>query len=438
MSVAGPEHDVVVVGAGITGLAVARDISDAGRSVLVLEARERQGGRLDYREFPAAGRSVEMGGAWVSTRFHPYVVREMERYGLEVVHEPDFSWLWSLDTDTYAPGFPIEGDDLYDLERAWVDAVIAARRIEREQRRDEQGGLEDLDVSFEEWVSSLGLSPRVAKFLFMGASIGMGASERDYSTLSVISLLAGMDCSPLGYIAAAAEKFSGGTASLLAALAAAPGTTVQLGTAVMRVHQHDDHVELTTNRGTVRARQVVWTTPVNCWAHTEFVPALSPAKSRLAAQTHPNRMVKLHMLIDTDPGDIFTLGRETDLLCVATQYRTEAGTVLVGFASAPRTFRPDTREDVERALGQVLPDATLIDYVWHDWNADPWSRGTWMAYPPGHLATSASEIAATEGRVAFAGSDLATTWIGWMEGALESGARAAAETLAALEESPTG
>ena len=61
----------------------------------------------------------------------------------------------------------------------------------------------------------------------------------------------------------------------------------------------------------------------------------------------------------------------------------------------------------------------------HDWNADEFSRGTWMAYRPGQVMRHASGLQRPEGRLAFAGSDLASGWAGWIDGAVESGHRAA-------------
>lgn len=427
-----PDADVLVLGAGVAGLSTARYVAQAGRSVVVLDARDRTGGRVHYGSFEGAACSIEYGGAWISSRYHPRVMTEVQRHGLELVVEPDFSWLWALDQPAYQPGFPISGDELYELERAFADVIFAARRIDRVVRRDRQGGLTDLDVPFKTWVEGLQLSPRVEKFLFMSASIGTGASEADFSALSVLSLVAGMDCSALGYVGACSEKFVGGTASLVNALAATPGVELRLEQVVHRVVQGDDGVEVHTSDGIVTAREVVVALPVNCWEDVTFDPPLTAPKQDIARRRNPNRMVKLYLLVDEDPGDVFTLGRETDLLCVATQYRTSRGVVLVGFASPPSEFRPDARGDVERALAQVLPNARLLDYSWHDWNADPFSKGAWMIYPPGHLAEHSTAIAAAEGRLSFAGADIATTWIGWMEGALETSERAADEVLQRL------
>lgn len=58
-------YDVVVIGAGFAGVTAARELTQAGRSVLILEARDRLGGRTHYQDVPALERSVEMGGTWV-------------------------------------------------------------------------------------------------------------------------------------------------------------------------------------------------------------------------------------------------------------------------------------------------------------------------------------------------------------------------------------
>ena len=79
-------HDVVVVGAGFAGLTAARELSLRGHSVLVLEARDRIGGRTWTTE--RLGRTLELGGTWVHWT-QPHVWAELSRYGLEVVASPE-------------------------------------------------------------------------------------------------------------------------------------------------------------------------------------------------------------------------------------------------------------------------------------------------------------------------------------------------------------
>ena len=88
---------------------------------------------------------------------------------------------------------------------------------------------------------------------------------------------------------------------------------------------------------------------------------------------------------------------------------------------------------VADAVHEFLPDAEVVSTDAHDWNADEFSQGTWMAYRPGQVMRHASALQRPEGRLTFAGSDLASGWVGWIDGAIESGhraARAAVEVLA--------
>ncbi len=76
--------DIIVVGAGFAGLVAARDLGQGGATVVVLEARDRIGGRAYHAAFPAAGRSVELGGAWFDADWQTPMREEAERYGVEI------------------------------------------------------------------------------------------------------------------------------------------------------------------------------------------------------------------------------------------------------------------------------------------------------------------------------------------------------------------
>src|SRR5262245_6676864 len=83
------DADVVVIGAGFAGIAAARDLTEAGRRVVVLEARDRIGGRTWYREMPGTGIEAEYGGMFFSRRTQPRIAAEIARAGVAVTAAPD-------------------------------------------------------------------------------------------------------------------------------------------------------------------------------------------------------------------------------------------------------------------------------------------------------------------------------------------------------------
>ncbi len=88
-------------------------------------------------------------------------------------------------------------------------------------------------------------------------------------------------------------------------------------------------------------------------------------------------------------------------------------------------------DEIRRAIERYVPDARVVATDSHDWNRDEFSQGTWMSYRPGQVMRFPSAFQESEGRVSFAGSDLALGWAGWMEGAVETGARAARQAIPA-------
>jgi hypothetical protein len=111
------------------------------------------------------------------------------------------------------------------------------------------------------------------------------------------------------------------------------------------------------------------------------------------------------------------------------------GRLFMGFSAQPRVDLSD-HEAVAAAVLAHLPDVTVTQTAGHDWVADRFSQGTWLSVPPTWFSDGTFEaLAVPEGRLAFAGSDIATEGAGWIEGAIGSGADAAAHVQRLLAQS---
>ena len=106
----------------------------------------------------------------------------------------------------------------------------------------------------------------------------------------------------------------------------------------------------------------------------------------------------------------------------------EAGSLVVGFGPDARALDPNDRAAVQRAIGAYLPNAEVTACTGYDWTTDRYALGTWPSFRPGQITRDERALSAPEGRIAFAGSETARRWPTYIEGAIESGFRAARET----------
>jgi (S)-6-hydroxynicotine oxidase len=421
-------HEVVVVGGGLAGLRSARDPSEQGLDVLVLEGRDRLGGRTWARAFPDTDVVVEVGGSWLVPARQPWVSAEIARYGLELApeHPKKFKWAWRFDGGVTTE-LPLDFDQRYDLERALYELVRASHRVNPDVARDQ---LADLDVSVACYLQALGLSRRTLEFLSAFGALGAGAAAEDWSALTAISLVADFGHSALAWFAAVSRTLRGGTPALVNALAQGGAARVNLEADVTRVEQDDLEVRITTRDGRlISAAAAVIAVPVNVWSDIAFSPALSEAKSVLATSRHPGRMKKVWALVEGAPANTQGFGFGNDFVLLAPHSDVAGAGLMVGFAAPPTGVQIGEHETVQAGVAEYFPDATVLETDGHDWNTDPFAKGAWLTHPPGYVSAHGFELPRREGRLCFAGSDLAQSWVGWMDGALSTGAAAAAEAL---------
>jgi monoamine oxidase len=427
------DHDVIVVGGGFAGVIAGRDISEQGHSVLLLEARDRLGGRTWTRSFADTDLHVEIGGEWIEPQRQINVMKEIERYDIAIEHSPAALSYPTLVNGHRLPGpLPIPPEEIVDLERAIFHAQKAAARIETGIPLDHQG-LHDLDVSWDEFIEPLDLPPATRDYLSAIVALYMSRYTKDASALHLLAVLSSLDLSAYLLWGVIDVRFRDGTKSLIDAITADSNAEVRLETPVARVEQDEEGVSVTTEAGTTfRSRTAVIAMPMNCWNDVHFDPPLSQDKQEASAERHGSLTVKYYALVENGiqyPFMITGTKPTNGLICISTEYELPEGQVMVGFACDPEAYDPNSFEAIQRAVGTFMPDANVLKFDAHDWNNDPYSKGDWVGYRPGRLSKSHSKLSTPEGRLHFATSDIAQGFFSWMEGAVEMGHRAAGSAM---------
>ncbi|HYM64298.1 MAG TPA: NAD(P)/FAD-dependent oxidoreductase [Gaiellaceae bacterium] len=408
-------YDVAIVGGGFAGVTAARDLAAAGRSVVVLEARDRLGGRTWYRPFAGTEHCVELGGTWFSLARQPPLAEEVERYGVRVVPAATRQTArWHTGGET-RQGLPVPQSQGAVLERTLRRLSFSSQAIDL--KRD--------DVSVPDWVGD-DLPHATRDFLFAWASFMSGSDPAEVSMVEFLGIFAANGGDVWSLYDEISECFADGTRALLDALAGDADTDVRLSTPVTRIDDRDDEVVLATDRGEqVRAGAVVVSVPVNTLDAIEFDPPLPTGLARIAREKHPGRSLKVWALVEGVPEGLLALGFGTPLQWLSAERVVPEGTLVVGFGHETAGLDLGDPNAVEAAVRVYAPGARVLAVDAHNWVADPWSKGTWLVARPGWLREGLVDASEPFGRVVFAGSDLAEAHGGWIAGAIASGRAAA-------------
>jgi monoamine oxidase len=427
------QYDVIVVGAGFAGATAARECATRGLRTLVLEGRDRLGGRT-WTTRLSDGELIEIGGTYVHW-LQPHTWSEITRYGLDgdvVRGGEDPEWVLSPKGDGLAWS-PIDDHLVREkallervFEESWAalprpyDPLAGGERVAELDQMSVRDRLDELDLSADDdafLVSLFGTEANadVAEASFLGLMRWWAPAGHGYDAMSE---------------AVFAYKLKHGTVSLLEAMLADGGAEVRLSSPVTTIVQDDAGVEVTCAGGdTFSAAAVVVATSTGVWPHLDVQPALSPDRVEAARDGMQVRHASKTIVVLRGEARRFyaqpRAGHPIGLMWT-TRLRNDDEQVAVLFGS-PAMRDADDAAAVEAAIKDLLPHvevAEMISGTYYD--DDDLARGGWPLLKRGYLTRYAphERFAEPEGRLVFATADIAKLWGSFIDGAIETGLRA--------------
>jgi monoamine oxidase len=443
------EADVVVVGAGIAGLVTARSLAVTGRSVLVLEARDRVGGRTLNMPLEGGGVS-EIGGQWVGPG-QDRVLALADELGLETFptyHDGRNLLELGGKRKRYKGTIPrLSPLVLLDIDRGRRRLDKLARTVPPEAPWTAPDA-ERLDATtVGSWLHDTLRTRRARTLIEIAIGTAFGVRPAQMSLLWMLHLVnscGGFDAMIDVEGGAQQDRIVGGSQQISLRIADQLGDTVMLGTPVERIEQDGDGVRIHSDGLSIAARRAVLAMPPALTTRIRFEPGLSSRRDQLAQWMASGALTKCTAVYETPfwREDGWSGAAVSDAGPVETTFDnsppdSERG-VMLGFISGPAAREHARKPESERRRivlecfarmwgEQAMGAATYFEQAWSE---EEWSGGGPVCHaPPGALTAYGEELRRPSGRVHWAGSETATTWCGYMDGAVRSGERAAGEVL---------
>ncbi|MFD4605863.1 flavin monoamine oxidase family protein [Streptomyces sp. NPDC058464] len=448
------DTEVVVVGAGYAGLTTAWRLADAGVDVVVLEAADRVGGRV-FSQVSPSGVRIDLGGQWIGPgqrRFHALA----DRFGCRTFPTWETGRHVEVRADgtrvDYAGAAPDAGPGIEEYERVTALLDGLARTVDLERPWSTPRFAEFDALSAEDFFRSETDDEDALQRLALAVQGVWCAEPREISFFHVLFYLAsGGGYEQLMETRGCAQdaRFSDGADAVARGLAQSLGGRIRLGDPVRSIRQTAHGVEVSTGRTVVRARRAVVAVPPASVERIAFEPVLPPERRGWVRHSPMGRVAKVHAVYEepfwraAGRSGIATLYGDGPVGVVFDNSPEDASHgVLVAFVYGDRLDRwaagtgAGRRRAVLAALSAVAGTRAErpVDYVEKIWPRAGWTIGGYECFvtPGGWTRFGRDGWREPSGLVHWAGTETASVWHGYIDGAISSGERAAAEVIGAL------
>jgi monoamine oxidase len=444
--------DVIVIGAGLAGLAAASDLAHAGHSVAVLEARDRVGGRT-LNHPVGDGEVVEVGGQWVGpgqdrlkARAKALGIHTFKTYtkGAQI-----FDY---LGRQTHFIGLipPLPGADAADFASLLGKIVGLTSTVPLGKPWTAPDAVSLDGQTLETWKLANSSTPG-ARFLFDLATESVFAAEpRDLSLLHALFYYhSGGGIINLTSTSGGAQdsRFVGGSQLVSIRMAEHLGKRVVLNAPARRIAHAGNGVTVTTDAGTWHGKAVIVAMAPSLAGRLDYDPPLPAARDQLTQRVPQGSVIKYEAVYPRPfwRAEGLSAYANSDRSPVRLTYDNSppSGTpgVLLGFVTGRDARRLSTQDGSTRRKAALASFTRLFGaqaahprmLIEHNWSEEPWTRGCYEGYmPPGVWTDYGAALRAPIGRIHWAGTETSEVFMGYMDGAVRSGERAAAEVRSAL------